>query len=372
MKRAHVTLLVVALLPLLLAGGTTSAEGDGDSRPVYAESAQAAVDALQQWYIPETGLYRTTGWWNSGNAITALANFSKLRRTERYFPVFANTLRAAQESKEGFPRFLNNFYDDEGWWALAWIDVYDLTRDPAYLHSADSIFSDMRLGWDTAACGGGIWWSKDRKYKNAIANELFLTVAASLANREPDVVKRRVDLRWAHKEWSWFLRSGMINNQRLINDGLDLSHDGTCKNNGKETWSYNQGVILGGLLELDRADHKTGLKKVAASIALAAITHLTDHQGILREPTQTEPGADAPQFKGILVRNLSILNSASRNDRLEAFLLTNAQNVWNKDRDASDRFGFLWTGPIDTVDAARQTSALDLLIAAATIDSGTQ
>jgi len=360
----------VFLAVLSLVGSAIAATAASDSvSSAYADKAQAAVDALQQWYVPATGLYRTTGWWNSGNAITALADFSSLAHTEKYFPLFANTLRAAPSSKDGGPGFLNKYYDDEGWWALVWIEVYDLTHDPEYLRMADSIFSDMRLGWDPATCGGGIWWSKERKYKNAIANELFLAVAASLANREPDASRRRDDLQWAHKEWSWFLHSGMINGQHLINDGLEISASGFCSNNGRETWTYNQGVILGGLVELDKADPDPNLKKIAVTIALAAITHLVDGQGVLHEPTNNDPGADAPQFKGILTRNLSILNTASPNRHLEAFLIANANSVWNKDRDISNRFGFFWTGPVDSVDAARQSSALDLLNAAAAIES---
>lgn len=64
-------------------------------------------------------------------------------------------------------------------------------------------------------------------YVNAIANELFLDVAAHLANR----VHRKSSyyLHWAQKEWTWFQASGMINDQNTINDGLD---NATCENNG--------------------------------------------------------------------------------------------------------------------------------------------
>ncbi len=365
MKIAIVVLL--ALLSLAEdARGTTPGDSVSNS---HVAQAQAAIDALQRWYVPATGLYRTTGWWNSANAITALADFSRLTRTDKYFAIFANTLQVAPDSKDGGHGFLNNYYDDEGWWALAWIDVYDLTHDSQYLRMADSIFADMQLGWEPATCGGGIWWSKDKKYKNAIANELFLAVAASLANREPDATRRRDDLEWAHKEWSWFLHSGMINGQHLINDGLEISGSGVCSNNGRETWTYNQGVILGGLVELDKADHDPNLKKMAISVALATITHLADGAGILHEPTKNDPGADAPQFKGIFVRNLSILNAVSPNRRLQAFVIANANSLWKKDRDTSDRFGFFWTGPVDSVDASRQSSALDLLNAAAATES---
>jgi predicted alpha-1,6-mannanase (GH76 family) len=330
---------------------------------------RAAIDALEQWYVPASGLYRTTGWWNSANAITALANFSRVNHTQEFLPVFANTLRAAQTSPRGAKGFINHYYDDEGWWALAWIDVYDLTHDAAYLRMADSIFSDMKLGWETTSCGGGVWWSKDNKEKNAIENELFLSVAASLANRESDAAKRNDDLQWARKEWNWFLNSGMINSENLINDGLDTSDGAHCRNNGKNTWTYNQGVILGGLVELDKADPDPRLEEIASSIALAAIAHLTGNQGVLHETNPAHTGGDVPQFKGIFARNLMILNAAHPDRRYQQFVRANALSIWNRDRDGSNHLGFWWAGPFDSADAARQSSALDLLIAADALNS---
>ena len=47
---------------------------------------------------------------------------------------------AAQHKKHGF---LNEFYDDEGWWALAWLDVYELHGSARYLEMAESTFADM-------------------------------------------------------------------------------------------------------------------------------------------------------------------------------------------------------------------------------------
>ena len=76
----------------------------------------------------------------------------------------------------------------------------------------------------------GIWWSTNKGYKNAIANELFFATAAKLGKKE-----------WAAKIWKWFSSSGMINNQSLINDGLGKD----CRNNGRNTYTYNQGVVLG-------------------------------------------------------------------------------------------------------------------------------
>jgi predicted alpha-1,6-mannanase (GH76 family) len=308
--------------------------------------------------VRDTGLYRTTGWWNSANAVTVLANFARISGSSAYQSVFANSVQQAQKTSKNF---LNNYYDDEGWWALAWVDVYDLTQEPAYLSMAALIFSDMANGWDST-CGGGIWWSKDRKYKNAVANELFLSVAAHLAARATDPAERVKYTTWSQKEWSWFEKSGMINAQHLINDGLDTA---TCRNNEKTTWTYNQGVILGALSELNNVAPEHNLVATAQSIAMSALTHLTDSKGILHESCEPKCGADGVQFKGIFVRNLMALNDAFPDPRYRRFVNANAESIWKSAQGPKHQFGQVWSGPFDAGNAASQTSALDALIAAA-------
>lgn len=357
----------IAVRNLLLAVSLSVCALTNAPAQTYRSHADAAVASLQQWYTPQTGLYTTTGWWNSGNAITALTNYSRIAHTKKYRPIFKNTLHAAQAGPKGAPGFINSYYDDEGWWALAWIDVYDLTHKRQYLDTASSIFSDMQKGWDTTACGGGVWWKKPTHGKNAIENELFLDVAASLANRARTPQQRADALAWAQKEWAWFRASGMINSEHLINDGLNYRDPAHCTNNGGNTWTYNQGVILGGLIELNKAAPDPTLPATAQAIALAAIEHLTDANSILHESSPAHTGGDVPQFKGIFSRNLMLLNEAFPNPRYESFARANAQSLWTNDRDASNHFGFYWAGPFDLPDASRQSSALDALNAAAAL-----
>lgn len=49
--------------------------------PAYLQQAFYGVNTLQSWYVPSTGVYQTTGWWNSANALTVLANYSRLDQT---------------------------------------------------------------------------------------------------------------------------------------------------------------------------------------------------------------------------------------------------------------------------------------------------
>ena len=331
----------------------------------YLQQASLAAHSLQSWYDSRTGLYAApSNWWNAANAITALVNYERAANDTSYLSVIANTFSKAQSGASGHKDFTNMYYDDTGWWGLAWIDAYDLTGNPAYLSMAETTFAYMTGGWDTATCGGGMWWSTKRTYKNAIANELFLTMAAKLANRTKGTASSGY-LAWAHKEWMWFLDSGMINANGLINDGLNSSNPAACKNNNGIVWSYNQGVILDGLVELSHASSDPTLLKRAQSIATAAISPaspLVDANGILVDHGVS--GGDAPQFKGVFMRNLMALYAAAPNPLYKTFADTNADSIWAKD-EIDDQFGALWQGPFDSADATRQTSALDALITAA-------
>lgn len=323
----------------------------------YAQKAAAGVQAMQLWYSPSSGIYAApTGWWNAANAITIVANYSAATGSTQYLPVLAQTFANAPGS-QGHPNFINIYYDDSGWWALAWIAAYDATGKSAYLSMAETIFTFMTDGWDNV-CGGGLYWTSAKKYKNAIPNELFLDVAAKLANRTTGTASANY-LAWAQKEWAWFDHSGMINSANLVNDGLSSA----CVNNHGNTWTYNQGVILGGLVELYKADQDPALLSTAQAIANAAISKLVDANGILVE--KTVHGGDAPQFKGIFMRNLTALDQATPVAQYKAFVDANADSIWNAAQGPGYQFGALWQGPFDSADATRQTSALDTILAAA-------
>lgn len=349
-------ILALALCALFSGCGRMTTAPPASSAPTLIEKTALGIQVLQTWYNPDTGLWQTTGWWNAANSMTVLAEYSSLSGSTQYVQALSTTFRANAGGG-----FLNKYYDDEGWWALAWIASYDKTQDARYLNEAQQIFSDMTAGWDST-CGGGIWWNKDRKYKNAIANELFLSVAANLAARTAGS-ERSLDLTWAHKEWAWFLASGMINSDHLVNDGLNSS----CHNNGAATWSYNQGVILGGLAALWQDSKDPTLLGQAQTIALAAIDHLSDAAGILHDRCEPNCGADGVQFKGIFVRNLADLSRAMPLPQYAYFLDLNAQSIWNNDQGPGHQFGQVWSGPFRTANAATQTSAIDCLLAASEV-----
>jgi predicted alpha-1,6-mannanase (GH76 family) len=366
--------VLLLTLAFLFGCGLSPAKNRQSAPPLsspYLQDAEEAVKTLQTWYDPSTGLYKTTGWWNSANAITMLVDYARVSKSREYNPILANTFTAAPktaEDKRAREGFLNKYLDDEGWWALAWIDAYDLTKNKDYLAMSESIFADMATEWDDT-CGGGIWWGKENKYKNAIANELFLSVAAHLATRTSSA-KRKQYRAWGNREWKWFRATGMINAKGLINDGLKIEGTGktaSCTNNGQTTWTYNQGVVLGGLVELAAADHDLMLRVAAQKIAAAAVTQLVDENGVLHDPCEPKCGADGVQFKGIFVRNLVLLDEAHPDAVYESFVEKNADTLWKNAQGPNFQLAERWSGPFESANAASQSSALDALVGAATL-----
>jgi predicted alpha-1,6-mannanase (GH76 family) len=328
----------------------------------YRACAAAGVAALQRWYSRWTGQWQTTGWWNAANALTAIIDYTDVTGDRTYAWVIRHTFWAARLRHS---HFVNRFFDDNGWWALAWTRAYDLTRDTRYLIAAQRIFDNMVTGWDET-CRGGLWWNEDRQYKNAIPNELFLALATRLQLRSADGGQQYLD--WARREWEWFDASGMVGAKGLVNDGLTPE----CANNGQPTYTYNQGVILAGLAGLYEITGDAAYLRRGESIASAALRDLTTASGILTEPGEagmTGRTGDGSQFKGIFVRHLCEFHHHSPRPEYREFILQNARSIWDDDRNADNQFGVHWAGPFDSADASRQSSALDALNAAAAVTS---
>ncbi|KAF1962877.1 Six-hairpin glycosidase [Byssothecium circinans] len=347
----------VALLPLLSLASAASAS-------TYSDNANAAINLLQsKYYNTATGLWKgakTDLWWQSGNIVEMLARFGQIDAAFKptAINIIANTYSKAP-NRQGAKNWLNDYYDDMGWWALGWIASYDLTNDKKYLDTAKYIFEDMTGGW-TTPCGGGIWWDKKKTSTNAIANALFFSVAAHLANRVPANEKENY-VRWAQMDWDWFKKSGMINGDNLINDGLTLA---TCKNDGKTTFTYNQGVILGALSEMAKAKSDGGFINHASALTKGSFAKLAS-SGILTEPVGGTLGEQGAMFKGAYIRGLASLNSNVHEPKYADFLKKNADSVWSKARNAEGLFSDKWQGGSTNVNPTTHASGIDALVAAA-------
>lgn len=130
-------------------------------------------------------------------------------------------------------------------------------------------------------------------------------------------------------------------------------------------WSYNQGVVLGGLVELNRAAPNNTYLPSADKIAKAAIETLADSNNVIHEFCEPQCLPDGTQFKGIFIRNLAMLQKASPNEIYRNVISSCANSIWDNDRNEKSQFGVNWAGPIEAVvDASTHSSALDALVAA--------
>ncbi|CAF4008965.1 unnamed protein product [Adineta steineri] len=329
----------------------------------WAEITTARLVAC--YYDNSTGLFTNELKWQSGSTLETLANFVSLADSPQRY-IFSETFKKTD------PFIGGNCFDDYLWWALAWIQIYKVDPHIEYLQRAALIHDFVSdRAWTTTTCNGGLQVCPTNTYKNAITNELFLLSSmrlhpyTKLLEKPPTYY-----LEWALKEWKWFEKSGMINSEYLINEGLR-----SCVNDNRTTWTHNQGVILSGLALLYSATHNSTLIDIAQKIADAAIRHLTYPNGILKEACEPKCDTNHRSFKGIFARHLGYLmpylTDASHIQKYTLFLRLNSVSSWTTSRCEMDGlFNIFWDSKLpDACDAPRDTattsSVLDLFISTA-------
>ncbi|HET7331226.1 glycoside hydrolase family 76 protein, partial [Dyella sp.] len=363
-------LTALAAFPASAAERTYPASPRADGSTAVAR-ARVAADVLMSSYDPNKAWFPSS-WWNSAVALQTIGDYMQRTGDRRYLGQLDNTF---EKDKGVFPAgvlsgdpLLGNFtsraIDDSEWWALTWVEAYDLTGNPKYLDMAATIANYVYGYWDTRTCGGGVWWNAERTYKNAITNGLWIRLTAELHNRIPG------DTQWLARSstaWAWFQHSGIINANGLVNDGLTDA----CTNNGQNVWAYNQGLAIGAGLELWRATRDPQILTSVKHLADAAIApNALVTNGILTESCDaTDQTCDdnAKQFKGIFMRYWTDLVDTTHDPRYATFLEQQAQSVWNNDRDAAGRLGTRWSGITgndhpNVFDWRTQASALSALI----------
>ncbi|KAL2181751.1 glycosyl hydrolase family 76-domain-containing protein [Thermothelomyces heterothallicus CBS 202.75] len=395
-------------------------------------AARSAIEAMNKKFYSSAQAIWSPGdpWWLSGVALTTVIDYMRKTGTGDYLGQVENIIRVQRtQHPQNGGEFRADSTDDTGWckqesgrsapwmpfwespcdpetvtllrecpghaqrrslfWltsltgGLAMIRMYDLTGDSTYLSISTEDETFMYKHWTSSPCGGGIYVdTKTKTYKNAIANELYIKLAASLHNRIANDTKY---LSRAETAWTWFQRSGMIKGDSLINDGLAASSNGACYNNELPVWTYNQGVILGALVELYRATSSETYLTSARAIADAVLSNDGSTNPQLSSPYDGEGGGgilteasckpdepdgcnhDQQVFKGVLAYNLAELDAAvpdgSRPYR--AYLERNAQSAYvNAREQATDLYDVGWAGPpFRDSTIGKQASAVGLLVA---------
>ncbi|WP_432824484.1 glycoside hydrolase family 76 protein [Dactylosporangium sp. CA-092794] len=330
------------------------------SRPA-ADRLRAAADALMYSYDPYPAWWPSS-WWNSAVALSAVVSWTRRTGDQTYTPLIRRTFDV---NRVAFPaggrssdpvegHFISRSIDDTAWWGLTWIDAYDLTHDRVYLDEAVTIANYVAGYWDPSTCGGGVWWDRERTYKNAVTIGLYLRLTAALHNRIAG------DTAWLNRAvtgWTWFANSGLISGAGLVNDGLTSG----CQNNGQTVWTYNQGLAIGAAMELYRATGSATYQDAARRLGTAALASPLVQGGVLTESCDPAGTCDdnQKQFKGIFMRYL-----AEAGPQFQSFADTQAATLWNG-RDSLNRVSSRWAQSASAPpDWRTQAAALQALLVA--------
>ncbi|KAJ7629336.1 glycoside hydrolase [Mycena rosella] len=338
--------------------------------------ARSVATRLQSHYFSIiSGEYSGGSHWTDANAIENIHNLMLATGTDDFSSLADNSYLGRTANLQAdtgislWSTLLDGSYDDASWMILAlWkIADYKLARgqdNSAYLASATTIYNIVQGAWDTSVCGGGVWWSSAKDYKNcknqshttayelskqtAITNELFLLVSATGAINFPS---NSAYLTNANLARNWIKNSQLRNSQGLFNDGLVTS---TCANNGQTTWIYNQGVIASGLGAL-YAVTRDGTLLDEAEVTLDAAIQLLTSNSILKESCDdpVSGGAtcdnDQQAFKGIFMKHLQYyldrVNDPARTAKYSAFIGAQASGVFHFGTSSSNDVGSVWYAP---------------------------
>ncbi|GBR69126.1 glycoside hydrolase family 76 protein [Gluconobacter kanchanaburiensis] len=328
---------MIALLTLLASGTILSVRNacaqtsrkSHDAPTVNQQRAEKTLQTLMTRYgMPDGPDWRGLHAWQRFVTVSMLTDYEALSGNV----LFRRTALRALQNRRGL-----DGNDDDLWVAQADLDMVRLTHNPSQAQDARAIFDTIASKYWDGHCGGGVWWDHARTYKNAITNELFLSTAARLYEATHDPAYKN----WALKSWAWFRQSGMITSANLISDGLDSR----CRNNGGPAYSYNQGVILDGLLEIVPLTNDGAPQQTALRIALAAIRAFTPAAGAFREPGGPM-NTDARIFRGIFVRALGHIAAtgidAAACTEIAAWLSQQARSAWAT-RKAGTRISDTWS-----------------------------
>lgn len=310
-------------------------------------------------------------YWPQAHALDVLVDAYKRTDDEIYLEYIDKWYSGVRAQNGG--EFINDFYDDMEWNALAMLRAHQLTGEVKFKNTVLRLWNDIKHGW-TDVGGGGIMWTKTNPQgKNAISN----APASILASRLYKMTDDQGYLNWAKKIYGWQKDMLIDRGNGAVWDHLNIQSDGSIEINKDTDWvfTYNQGVYLGAALELYQiTGEQVYLNDAirAADYTLNSLTNTSDN--VLKD----EGGGDGGLFKGIFVRYFTQLMleddlpEATR-DKYIQFLEHNADILWSEGTDRSSvLFDSYWKnkpGSSEQIDLTVQLSGCMLMEAAALLES---
>lgn len=334
-----------------------------NNNPNWAERSDTSQLALERyfWNSSQSIYYSNSGentdfnyWWQAHALDVLVDGFIRTGNSGYTNKIVLLYNGIAKRNNGGF---INGFYDDMAWMALAMLRAYDNTGVDAYNQVVHILWNDIKTGWDSTF-GGGIYWQKEpRNFKDVAAN----ATACILASRLYREFSNNEDLEWAKKIHSWLKATLIDSSSGIIWDGIKLQGNEAIVQ--PQQYTYNYGTYLGACLELYKIEKDESFLNEAVKTANIAENSL-ETNGILKD----EGGNDGGLFKGIYIRYLvqlviePTLDESLKNN-YKSFLNRNAVSLWDRAKKPGVAlFNHDWQAiPVGDVDLASQLGAMMLL-----------
>lgn len=254
----------------------------------------------------------------------------------------------------------NGYYDDEAWWALAWMRAYQVSQYtksiPEYLDLSKKITLHLKQGWNND-CNGGIPWRHCGKDKMTIQNSIYLNVLNGLYKLTNNS-EYYLDMK---KSLKWLMNSNIVRNN-YIYDGLNES----CINNCVPGYTYNQGLLLPILKNMNYDTLALGIAHNV--LGFDENKNYVWHNRILREYDCVINGScndDQKMFKGIFMSFLKDYNLMEKSKRITDFINNNSISIISILNDKNN-MSLIWTSNVtgydNPVDFRTEISATSCLI----------
>lgn len=232
--------------------------------------------------------------------------------------------------RRNWGRWLNRYYDDIAWLALALgrsERLLGIDHGPARLLIAQTLYE----AWREDAAGGGIPWRRGDSFRNVPANASMAIVMARVGR-----------IRRAGEALDWIHDHLFDNDTHLIREGVRPAELDA------RIFTYNQGLVLGAELELVRG----GADATRLHRLVLAVSNRLATDGVL----EGCGGGDGGLFGGItarylaaVARDLPATDAASRKTRelAKTLVLGSAEAAWRNraESPAGVFFGPDWSRP---------------------------
>jgi uncharacterized protein YyaL (SSP411 family) len=151
---------------------------------------------------------------------------------------------------------VNVFFDDNGWWAIAFFDAYTATHDRRFLTDAIRAYRFIAVAGWAANAGGGIWWdtAHERKTAEPLAAETLVGAELYGATHRRSYLEESLKLlAWANAH-SW-------NRKRALYQRNETDHT---------VLNYVEGMMIGAHVTLCRVLRQPSYCKRAEALAAAS------------------------------------------------------------------------------------------------------